>query len=120
MSEQVVKNLVYLAKILICLPDERMMVKPCTASKQINKQCQSSDSNNSAQLKKSDLQTLTVENGVRDSECERGQWISLDWLAKKMVREARFETANNAKSTLKRSCIFKWLAAVALSLDRER
>uniref|UniRef100_A0A2C9JTH6 Uncharacterized protein n=1 Tax=Biomphalaria glabrata TaxID=6526 RepID=A0A2C9JTH6_BIOGL len=43
----------------------------------------------------------------------------LIWLAKKVTREANIEVINNIKVTLKRNHIFKWIAAVAVTLKQE-
>ncbi|XP_013387842.1 small subunit processome component 20 homolog [Lingula anatina] len=42
----------------------------------------------------------------------------LKWLIRKMCREAKFEAAQNQKSSLKRSSVLRWLAAVAVNLGR--
>ena len=65
---QIVKNLVYLGKVLIQMPDHQM----------------SSAAN---------------RNSTEDGE--EGNWVSLTWLIKRLVRETRAEKANNVKMTIK-------------------
>ncbi|XP_060070430.1 small subunit processome component 20 homolog [Ylistrum balloti] len=49
----------------------------------------------------------------------QGKRLSLPWLVRKMVREANHESVNNSKVTIKRSSVFKWMAAVSLDLGAE-
>ncbi|XP_033739688.1 small subunit processome component 20 homolog isoform X2 [Pecten maximus] len=49
----------------------------------------------------------------------KGKRLSLPWLVRKMVREANHESINNNKVTIKRSSVFKWMAAVSLDLGAE-
>ncbi|KAK3096539.1 hypothetical protein FSP39_001125 [Pinctada imbricata] len=45
--------------------------------------------------------------------------ISVSWLVRKMIKEANHEAVSNTKVTLKRSSVFKWVAAVSLDLGQE-
>ncbi|XP_064627386.1 small subunit processome component 20 homolog [Lineus longissimus] len=45
--------------------------------------------------------------------------LHLQWLTKKMTREAKFEATTNPKVTLKRSSVFKWMAAVSVDLGSD-
>ncbi|XP_061192168.1 small subunit processome component 20 homolog [Saccostrea echinata] len=50
-------------------------------------------------------------SGTKDKKC-----LSLQWLIKKMIREANHEAVNQPKTTIKRSSVFKWVAAVSMDL----
>lgn len=45
--------------------------------------------------------------------------INLTWLIKKVLKEAKYELVNQNKQFIKRSYIFKWLAAVANDLGKD-
>ena len=42
--------------------------------------------------------------------------MNIEWLIKKVLKEAKYELVNKPKETIKRTFIFKWLAALALEL----
>ncbi|XP_034333284.2 small subunit processome component 20 homolog [Magallana gigas] len=54
------------------------------------------------------------QKGRRGSEGKK--CLSLRWLVKKMVREANHEAVNQPKTTIKRSSVFKWIAALSMDL----
>ncbi len=71
------KNLVFVGRVLCHMPDRRLLEMTGGAEQ---------------------------ENGASVSQevgKETLQWASLTWLIKRMSREAKMETANNAKSTVK-------------------
>merc|ERR1719419_570592 len=86
MADQVIKNLVYLAKVL-----KLTSVTP--------------DPKSSEQEENGDEE---VTNGERKA--------TLMWLIKRMCREANHERARNPKITIKRSSVLKWIAAVGLDM----
>lgn len=67
------------------------------------------------------LATETEPEEMSDPEGSdfKGKRLSLPWLVRKMVREANHENINNSKVTIKRSSVFKWMAAVSLDLGAE-
>lgn len=46
--------------------------------------------------------------------------ISIEWLIKKIAREAKYELVNKPKETIKRTFIFKLFAAISIELGREK
>ncbi|XP_078326712.1 small subunit processome component 20 homolog isoform X1 [Crassostrea virginica] len=60
----------------------------------------------------SELGTVANING----DAKRKKCLSLKWLFKKMIREANHEAVNQTKTTIKRSSVFKWVAAVSMDL----
>ncbi|KAL5010991.1 hypothetical protein ScPMuIL_013296 [Solemya velum] len=50
-----------------------------------------------------------------DSESQlNGPRLSLPWLVRKLVREANHEAVSEVKATIKRSSVFKWIAAISI------
>jgi U3 small nucleolar RNA-associated protein 20 len=89
LADQLVKNLVFLGRVLCHLPDWRLDTDP------------------------------DLENVLPKSE-EKTNEASLSWIVRRLGREAKMEAANNPKVTIKRSSVFKWLAAVAIELGQKR
>ncbi|XP_041354948.1 small subunit processome component 20 homolog [Gigantopelta aegis] len=54
-----------------------------------------------------------------DAETSPQQPLSVRWITRKMVREANHEAVISPRKTIKRSSVFKWLAAYSLKLDSE-
>ena len=48
-----------------------------------------------------------------------GQTEELVWLAKRLVREVNYEVIKSLGVTVKRSYVFKWVAAVAVTLNKD-
>jgi len=46
--------------------------------------------------------------------------LNTEWLIKKIVKEAKYELVKKPNETIKRTYIFKWLAAVAMDLSKEK
>jgi len=46
--------------------------------------------------------------------------LNTDWLIKKVIKEAKYELVKKPNETIKRTYIFKWLAAVAMDLGKEK
>ncbi|XP_021355382.1 small subunit processome component 20 homolog [Mizuhopecten yessoensis] len=66
------------------------------------------------------LVTLQSEEASEPEGTEsQGKRLSLPWLVRKMAREANHESLNMNKLTIKRSSVFKWMAAVGLDLGAE-
>ncbi|CAH1799075.1 unnamed protein product [Owenia fusiformis] len=89
LAEQIVKNLVFLAKVIIKL------VPPSEKTDNVK-----------------DIDDVTKENGSDATKAT----LNIHWLIRRLNREAKFEAATDQKSTLKRSSVFKWTAAVGLEL----
>ncbi|XP_076467049.1 small subunit processome component 20 homolog [Babylonia areolata] len=45
--------------------------------------------------------------------------VSVTWMAKKLIKEANFESISNSQATIKRAHVFKWLAFVSQEFDAE-
>ncbi|XP_053572968.1 small subunit processome component 20 homolog [Bombina bombina] len=99
LGEQVIKNLLFVAKVLYLLnPDVKQ-------------------THNEAEE--------TEQDAIEDKEetkKERGeeQAATLSWLLKKLSLMAKREAAYTPKNPLKRTCIFKFLGALAVDLGKEK
>ncbi|XP_038612128.1 small subunit processome component 20 homolog [Tachyglossus aculeatus] len=122
LGEQVVKNLLFVAKVIYLLePDPEDY-------KDANEEMEEYD-------------TLDGEASKEEMECEKGleddngasakeekeeieeymdKPATLLWLIKKLSLMAKREAAYSPKNPLKRTCIFKFLGAVAVDLGEER
>ena len=87
LAEQVIKNLAFMAKLLV----------------------------HGGQCSKMEADEAEEEDEVDENEQLKHD-LSVSWLIKKVTREANYELVNKPKETIKRTFIFKWLAAVALEL----
>lgn len=61
-----------------------------------------------------------LEQNQEALSAELGHDINMLWLIKKMLKEAKFELVNKPKETMKRTHVFKWIAAVVHELGREK
>ncbi|KAK3603374.1 hypothetical protein CHS0354_025985 [Potamilus streckersoni] len=59
----------------------------------------------------------TSEEG--DQTADKSTQLTVEWLVKKMIREVYHEAIHNPGNSIKRSNVFKWLAAVSLNLESE-
>ncbi|XP_022238550.1 small subunit processome component 20 homolog [Limulus polyphemus] len=101
LAEQVVRNLVYLAKVLRHLSHDSIQNGHHSSIKQKDDEEQDEDS---------------IEN---EKVVHKSVIVSLRWLIRRVTREAKMEVANNPTITLKRSCVFKWLAAISVDMTQE-
>ncbi|KAH0502963.1 Small subunit processome component 20-like protein [Microtus ochrogaster] len=117
LGEQVVKNLLFIAKVLYLLePDSG------------NKQGESKD------LEEQDTLGDALATEVAEDEAGADGRTELDgeekeepskpatllWLIQKLARTAKLEAAYTPRNPLKRTCIFKFLGAVAVDLGVDR
>ncbi|XP_023572579.1 small subunit processome component 20 homolog isoform X2 [Octodon degus] len=101
LGEQVVKNLLFIAKVLYLLE---------------------ADSEPGHVEVPGGNRGSTAEGNSRDSEegARPGGRTSLLWLLLKLVRMAKLEAAYSPRSPVKRTCIFKFLGALALDLSVDK
>ncbi|XP_073694690.1 small subunit processome component 20 homolog [Garra rufa] len=105
-GEQVVKNLIYVAKVIYLMSPE-------------------SDTANPAEEQEGEEKEMTdniKENGEEEEEDkkQKNKPPSLLWVMKKLSLQARREAADTPKVPLKRICVFKFLGAIAVDLGKDR
>lgn len=111
LGEQVIKNLLFIAKVLYLLELESG-----------NKQGEVKDAEEQDTL--GDALARTGTDGKTESDRgekeEPSKPASLLWLIQKLSRMAKLEAAYSPRNPLKRTCIFKFLGAVAVDLGVDR
>ncbi|XP_014674079.1 PREDICTED: small subunit processome component 20 homolog [Priapulus caudatus] len=103
-GNQVIKNLVYLAKVFF-----RMGAKS-TADPS------GGHPSHGDGVKRDLHDDDDDDDGPTQDVSENVRQRTFLWLLRKICKEARIESSQNPKATVRRSCVFKWLAAVALEL----
>ncbi|XP_066447495.1 small subunit processome component 20 homolog [Eleutherodactylus coqui] len=106
LGEQVIKNLLFVAKVIYLLHPE---VENATSNTE--------EQNNDQAEEEA---ALEHEEGTEKETGEEGAACTLMWLMKKLLLLANREAANTPKNPLKRICIFKFLGAVAVDLDKDK
>ncbi|KAM5288941.1 small subunit processome component 20 homolog [Ctenodactylus gundi] len=115
LGEQVVKNLLFIAKVLYLL-------EPSSE----DKQGEVKEGHGAAQEAEEgfeahgDGQTEADREEKEEAREEPGRPATLLWLILKLSRMAKLEAAYSPRNPLKRTCIFKFLGAVALDLGMDR
>ncbi|XP_061213380.1 small subunit processome component 20 homolog [Neopsephotus bourkii] len=112
LGEQVIKNLLFVAKVLYLLapPSEEGKEAKGDLGCEVEEQEASED--------EKDISAQGEEEKA-DKE-EKGQPATLLWLMKKLSLMAKREAAYSPKIPLKRSCIFKFLGAISVDLGKDR
>ncbi|XP_033283525.2 small subunit processome component 20 homolog [Orcinus orca] len=111
LGEQVVKNLLFVAKVLYLL-------EPDSGDKQGNiKEDMEEQEVLGDGLAREDVEEHKV---CADKNEERSEPATLLWLIRKLSRIAKLEAAYSPRNPLKRTCIFKFLGAVAMDLGIDK
>ncbi|KAJ8314703.1 hypothetical protein KUTeg_006853 [Tegillarca granosa] len=97
LAGQVVKNIIFITKVAKCYH---------TSNKLENE-------------RKTENDREMEEGNEESSDGQDWRRLSLPWLSRKMIREANHEAISTPKQTIKRSSIFKWMAAVSLDLGAD-
>uniref|UniRef100_A0A8D1FQR2 Small subunit processome component 20 homolog n=1 Tax=Sus scrofa TaxID=9823 RepID=A0A8D1FQR2_PIG len=111
LGEQVVKNLLFVAKVLYLL-------EPGSGDKQ-------GDIKDDVEEQEVLGDGMTREDvgehmACADEKEELGKPATLLWLIQKLTRIAKLEAAYSPRNPLKRTCIFKFLGAVAMDLGMDK
>ncbi|XP_028307568.1 small subunit processome component 20 homolog [Gouania willdenowi] len=110
-GEQVIKNLLFVGKVIYLISPESDVPPP------------DEEENNEEEQQSEDEGEEKVEKEEEDEEEEKNQDDrppSLLWLVKKLSLMAKREAAYSPKVPLKRTCVFKFLGAIAMDLGKER
>ncbi|XP_053321012.1 small subunit processome component 20 homolog [Spea bombifrons] len=107
LGEQVIKNLLFVAKVIYLLHADE----------------EQSEDNNKVNCNEEDDHQETAADASGDEETTEKDAVegaTLLWLMKKLSVLAKREAAHTPKNPLKRTCIFKFLGALAVDLGKER
>ncbi|XP_060101236.1 small subunit processome component 20 homolog [Heteronotia binoei] len=114
LGEQVVKNLLFVAKVLYLLapdPDK---------DSDINEEVCCEAGSQDAFVGEDDNETSAMEEREDEEAEEKSRPATLLWVMKRLSVMAKREAAYSPKDPLKRTCIFKFLGAIAVDLGKDR
>ncbi|XP_068133070.1 small subunit processome component 20 homolog [Hyperolius riggenbachi] len=104
LGEQVIKNLLFVAKVIYLLHPE----------------VDGTENNQEEKEDETIEQEASGEDGGAKDEKEEEKAATLMWLMRKLSILAKKEAAHAPKHFLKRICVFKFLGAIAVDLGKER
>ncbi|XP_026183080.1 small subunit processome component 20 homolog [Mastacembelus armatus] len=110
-GDQVIKNLLFVGKVIYLISPECDVTSPQEEMKEEEEQQQE---NGVGEEKEEE------EEGEEDEDDKQDRPPSLLWLMKKLSLMAKREAAYTPKVPLKRTCVFKFLGAIAMDLGKER
>ncbi|XP_028601568.2 small subunit processome component 20 homolog isoform X2 [Podarcis muralis] len=110
LGEQVVKNLLFVAKVLY-------LMAPPEDGKEINDEVGQDAEEQEDFGEDVENETSTME--AKDDK-EKSSPATLLWVMKRLLALASREAAYSPKDPLKRTCIFKFLGAIAVDLGKDR
>uniref|UniRef100_A0A3P9K9E8 UTP20 small subunit processome component n=1 Tax=Oryzias latipes TaxID=8090 RepID=A0A3P9K9E8_ORYLA len=107
-EQQVIKNLLYVGKVIYLISSESDV------------QDQEQDGPEDGNGDEEDEEKIGEKEEEEEEEDRDNKPPSLLWLMKKLSLMAKREAAHSPKVHLKRSCVFKFLGAMAIDLGKER
>ncbi|XP_077399499.1 small subunit processome component 20 homolog [Vanacampus margaritifer] len=113
-GEQVIKNLLFVGKVIYLLSPESDFASP-EEEKEDAKEEDEEEQKRDENVEEDGKNEEDDEDDVKDNKP-----LSLLWLIKKLSLMAKREAAHNPKIPLKRTCVFKFLGAIAIDLGKER
>ncbi|XP_070785368.1 small subunit processome component 20 homolog isoform X2 [Enoplosus armatus] len=115
-GEQVIKNLLFVAKVIYLVSPESDVASPQEEVKEEEQRDNGDEEEEDAEKEKEEEEEEEEEE--EDDKDDRPP--SLLWLMKKLSLMAKREAAYTPKVPLKRTCVFKFLGAIAMDLGKER
>ncbi|KAF4793836.1 Small subunit processome component 20 like protein [Turdus rufiventris] len=112
LSEQVIKNLLFVAKVVYLLAPASEEGKEADGELGCEVEEQ--------EVSEDERDTSAQGEEEREDTQEKRQPVTLLWLMKKLSVMAKREAAYSPKVPLKRSCIFKFLGAISVDLGQDR
>lgn len=112
LSEQVIKNLLFVAKVVYLLAPASEEGKEADGELRCEVEEQ--------EVSEDERDTSAQGEEEREDTQEKGQPATLLWLMKKLSVMGKREAAYSPKVPLKRSCIFKFLGAISVDLGQDR
>ncbi|XP_071357681.1 small subunit processome component 20 homolog isoform X2 [Trachinotus anak] len=113
-GEQVIKNLLFVGKVIYLISPESDVTSPEKAVKAEEEQSENGDEEEG----EGEEEKEEKEEEEEDDKDDRPP--SLLWLMNKLSLMAKREAAHTPKVPLKRTCVFKFLGAIAMDLGKER
>ncbi|XDV24664.1 hypothetical protein PO909_028779 [Leuciscus waleckii] len=131
-GEQVVKNLLYVAKVIYLISPESDTVNPTEEQEEVedaeDKTTIKTEENegegeeeNEVEGEEEEMTDKTEGNeGEEEDKEQKDKPPSLLWVMNKLSLLAKREAADTPKEPLKRTCVFKFLGAIAVDLGKDR
>ncbi|XP_042259713.1 small subunit processome component 20 homolog [Thunnus maccoyii] len=116
-GEQVIKNLLFVGKVIYLISPESDVTPPEEEAKEEEEQ-QRENGDEEEEEEEKEEKEKEEEEEEEDDKDDRPP--SLLWLMKKLALMAKREAAYTPKVPLKRTCVFKFLGAIAMDLGKER
>uniref|UniRef100_A0A673BJE7 UTP20 small subunit processome component n=1 Tax=Sphaeramia orbicularis TaxID=375764 RepID=A0A673BJE7_9TELE len=114
-GEQVIKNLLFVGKVIYLISPECDDTTADEGVKEEEKEHEQQEDENG-----NEEQEKEKEEEEEDEDDKDDRPPSLLWLMKKLSLMAKREAAHTPKVPLKRTCVFKFLGAIAMDLGKER
>ncbi|KAM9846103.1 small subunit processome component 20 homolog [Aulostomus maculatus] len=112
-GEQVIKNLLFIGKVIYMISPESDIPPPQEDVKE-------EDEEKEEQREEEDRDDVEEEKKEEEEDDKDDRPPSLLWLMKKLSLMAKREAAYSPKVPLKRTCVFKFLGAIAMDLGKDR
>ncbi|KAL7370997.1 hypothetical protein ABVT39_016013 [Epinephelus coioides] len=121
-GEQVIKNLLFVGKVIYLLSPESDVTPPQEGVTEEEEQRQNGDDKEMEEKEEEEEDDMEKEKEEEDEDEDDkdDRPPSLLWLIKKLSLMAKREAAYTPKVPLKRTCVFKFLGAIAMDLGKER
>ncbi|XP_043092950.1 small subunit processome component 20 homolog [Puntigrus tetrazona] len=114
-GEQVVKNLLYVAKVIYLISPESDTINPAEEQESEEKETTNNMEDNGGEDEDDDDKKQELEEQQNENKPP-----SLLWVMKKLSLLAKREAADTPKVPLKRTCVFKFLGAIAVDLGKDQ
>ncbi|XP_050963565.1 small subunit processome component 20 homolog [Labeo rohita] len=121
-GEQVVKNLLYVAKVIYLISPESDTTNPAEEQNGEEKETTDNMEENEEEEEEEEEEEDEEEEEKEKLEDQQNEKKppSLLWVMKKLSLLAKREAADTPKVPLKRTCVFKFLGAIAVDLGKDR
>ncbi|XP_019108872.2 small subunit processome component 20 homolog isoform X1 [Larimichthys crocea] len=120
-GEQVIKNLLFVGKVIYLLSPESDIPSPQEEVKEEEEEEEEEQTENGNEEDEEEGEEKEKEEEEEEEEDDKDDRPpSLMWLIKKLSLMAKREAAYTPKVPLKRTCVFKFLGAIAMDLGKER
>uniref|UniRef100_A0A667ZW64 UTP20 small subunit processome component n=1 Tax=Myripristis murdjan TaxID=586833 RepID=A0A667ZW64_9TELE len=126
-GEQVIKNLLFVAKVIYLISPDTDITSSQDANGGEEEQKENGDGDKEEGEEEGDEEEKEEkeeedkeEEEEEEEEDKDDRPPSLMWLMKKLSLMAKREAANTPKVPLKRTCVFKFLGAIAMDLGKDR
>uniref|UniRef100_A0AAX7VDC5 UTP20 small subunit processome component n=1 Tax=Astatotilapia calliptera TaxID=8154 RepID=A0AAX7VDC5_ASTCA len=119
-GEQVIKNLLFVGKVIYLISPESQIITPQEEEKEGEDEQMENGDEGDEEEEEREEEGKEEEEEEEEEDDKEDRPPSLLWLMKKLSLMAKREAAYAPKVPLKRTCVFKFLGAMAMDLGKER